>query len=69
MSFTPRNKIPSAHEIIESIPMPKELSEIKTKRDAEIEKIFAGESNKLALIIGPCSADHEDSVCEYVEKL
>jgi len=49
--------------------MPKELSALKAERDTEIKKIFTGESDKLALIIGPCSADNEDSVCEYIEKL
>jgi len=69
MSFKQKNKIPSAREIIESLPMPKELSALKAERDTEIKKIFTGESDKLALIIGPCSADNEDSVCEYIEKL
>ena len=47
-------------------PLPKELAEIKKKRDAEIREIFEGKSDKFVVIVGPCSADNEDSVrlCE-----
>ena len=50
-------------------PLPKELAEIKKKRDAEIRKIFEGKSDKFVVIVGPCSADNEDSVCDYVNRL
>lgn len=50
-------------------PLPKELAEIKKKRDAEIREIFEGKSDKFVVIVGPCSADNEDSVCEYVNRL
>ena len=46
-----------------------DLKRIKAERDRAIKGIFTGENNKLLLIIGPCSADSEDSVCEYVSKL
>lgn len=50
-------------------PLPKELAEIKEKRDAEIREIFEGKSDKFVVIVGPCSADNEDSVCDYVNRL
>ena len=50
-------------------PLPKELAEIKKKRDAEIREIFEGKSDKFVVIVGPCSADNEDTVCEYVRRL
>jgi len=37
--------------------------------DEEIKNIFAGKSDKFVVIIGPCSADDEDSVCDYVNRL
>ena len=45
------------------------LKAIKAKRDEEIRDIFTGKSDKFVVIIGPCSADNEDSVCEYVNRL
>ena len=45
------------------------IKAIKAKRDEEIRDIFTGKSDKFVVIIGPCSADNEDSVCEYVNKL
>ncbi len=62
-------RIPAAQEIIEQIPFPEHLSSIKKKRDDDIRSIFEGTDNKLLLIIGPCSADNEDSVCEYIGRL
>ena len=51
------------------IPVPDDLKKIKDKRDSEIMSVFKRESEKFLVIIGPCSADNEDSVCEYVSKL
>ena len=49
--------VPTPEEIRAAHPMDKELQEIKAKRDAEIKKIFTGESDKFIAIIGPCSAE------------
>ena len=49
--------------------MSDDLVKIKKERDKEIHKIFTGEDNRLALIIGPCSADNEDSVIDYISRL
>ena len=62
-------KLPTPKEIKEMYPLSEELQEIKRKYDEEIFKVFKGESDKFILIIGPCSADREDSVVEYIKKL
>ena len=46
-----------------------ELKKVKEKRDQEIRNIFEGTDNRFIAIIGPCSADNADSVCDYVERL
>ena len=56
-------------EVKEMYPLSKKNSDIVHKRAIELKKIFTGESNKLALIIGPCSADNEDSVIDYILRL
>ena len=45
------------------------MKKIKEERDGEIQNVFTGYSDKFLVIIGPCSADNEDAVCEYVERL
>ena len=62
-------KVPTPEEIRESHPMSKELLHIKAERDAEIRKVFTGESDKFLAIIGPCSADYEKSVLDYLCRL
>ena len=62
-------KLPIPKDIKEQFPMDEKLIKIKEERDAEIRKIFTGEDNRLALIIGPCSADNEDSVLDYISRL
>lgn len=62
-------KLPIPKDVKEQFPLSADLAEIKAKRDEEIKKIFTGESNKLLLIIGPCSADREDAVLEYISRL
>ena len=69
MSFTSIRTIPSPEEIISMTPLDEHLKKVKAERDKEIKEIFSGKSNKLVVIIGPCSADDEDSVCDYVNRL
>ena len=45
------------------------LAALKKERDKEIRDVFTGVSDKFIVIIGPCSADREDAVCEYVSRL
>ncbi len=63
------SKLPTPAEIREQFPLPRGMAEVKAKRDEEIRKVFAGESDRFLVIIGPCSADHEDPVLEYVSRL
>ena len=45
------------------------MQELKKQRDAEISNVIKGLDNRFLVIIGPCSADNEDSVCDYVSRL
>jgi 3-deoxy-7-phosphoheptulonate synthase len=69
MSFQYVREMPGVKDILETIPVPEDLKIIKEKRDKEIISVFKRESEKFLVIIGPCSADNEDAVCEYVSKL
>ena len=62
-------KLPTPEEIKEQFPVSPELIALKKQRDAEIRDVFTGKSNKFLLIIGPCSADNEVAVCDYVTRL
>lgn len=62
-------ELPLPADLKAEYPLPKELVELKAKRDKEIREIFEGKSDKFVVIVGPCSADNEDSVCEYVNRL
>jgi 3-deoxy-7-phosphoheptulonate synthase len=69
MSFEYVQEIPQPKEILADMPVSLELATIKRKRDQEIRSVFTHESDKLALIIGPCSAHDEDAVCDYIGRL
>lgn len=69
MSFEFIRKLPTPAEIKEILPLSEELIKMKAERDAQITAVLTGESDKFLVIIGPCSADNEDSVCDYVSRL
>ncbi len=69
MSFEFVAKLPTPKEIREKFPVPDKLAALKQKRDAQIADVITGKSNKFLVIIGPCSADNEDALCEYVTRL
>ncbi len=69
MSFNYIQKLPTPDEIAEEIPMPEQLKALKRERDAAIRDVITGESDKFLVIIGPCSADNEEAVCDYVSRL
>lgn len=69
MSMRINKELPSPAELKREYPLSDKLKELKNRRDAEIRDIFTGKSDKFVVIIGPCSADNEDSVCEYVNRL
>ena len=64
-----KRKLPNPKEIKEQYPLTAELAQVKARRDKEIADVFTGKSGKMVLIIGPCSADREDAVLEYCERL
>ena len=69
MSFHYKKEVISPEVLQELYSLTPEQKEQKEIRDAQIRAIITGESDKFLLIIGPCSADHEDSVCEYITRL
>ncbi|WP_026652285.1 3-deoxy-7-phosphoheptulonate synthase [Butyrivibrio proteoclasticus] len=69
MSFEYIQKLPTPDEIRAEFPLSKELSSLKASRDAMIADVFTGKSDKFLVIVGPCSADNEDAVCDYVSRL
>ena len=69
MGFIFEKRLPKPEEIREQFPLTEELKKIKEERDTEIRKVITGEENKLLVIIGPCSADNESAVCDYVSRL
>ena len=64
-----KRKLPIPKDIKEQYPLSKELANKKEQRDAEIARVFTGESDKMVLVVGPCSADREDAVLEYASRL
>ena len=67
--FEKQIKIPSAEEIVDSMPMPAELKKLKAERDKLVADVICGKSDKLLVIVGPCSAHEAKPVLEYVERL
>lgn len=62
-------KLPIPKEVKELYPLSEKSAKVKQQRDKEIADVFQGKSSKLLLIIGPCSADREESVLDYVNRL
>ena len=69
MGFEYVKELPSPQVVKELIPVSEELANIKRERDKEIADIITGDSSKFLVIVGPCSADHEDPVCDYACRL
>ena len=69
MSMKINHELPLPEVLKSQYPLSQELKEVKKQRDEEIRRIFTGESDKFIVLVGPCSADNEDTVCEYVRKL
>ena len=67
--FEKQVKIPECEEMKRVMPMPERLAVVKAERDRLVEDVIAGRSNKMLVIVGPCSAHAEKPVLEYVERL
>ena len=64
-----KRKLPIPMEVKERYPITAEMEKNRDARDIEIKKVLSGESDKFLLIIGPCSADYENSVIDYISRL
>lgn len=69
MSMNFERKLPIPQQIKNRFPVTEELAAIRDKRAAEIRDVFEGKSDKLILVIGPCSAESRDPVLEYISRL
>ena len=69
MGMNFKRKLPIPMDIKEEYPLTLAMAEKKAKNDAEIRRIFTGESDKLLLVIGPCSADSKEPVLDYIGRL
>lgn len=69
MSFKFLKKLPSPEEIKEEYGLSETATRTKKERDKMVSDIITGASDKFLVIIGPCSADNEDSVCDYISRL
>ena len=69
MAMTFKRKLPIPKEIRDTMPLSKEMAEKKPAFDKEVADVLTGKSSKKLLIIGPCSADREDSVLDYTSRL
>ena len=69
MSIQLIKTLPSPEEIKAEFPLTDKQTELKRQRDKEIRDVFTGASDKFLAVIGPCSADNEDAVLDYVTRL
>ncbi len=69
MSFKFIKEVISPEDLARLYPMPAKDVLLKQERDRQIKEVFTGASDKFLVIIGPCSADNEDAVCDYISRL
>ncbi len=69
MSFEYRKEVISPAELLSTYSLTEKERLAKAERDNEIKDVFIEKSGKFLVIIGPCSADNEDSVCDYISRL
>ena len=69
MSFVLSKKLPTPAEIKQQYPVSDEVAALKARLDQELIDIITGSSDKFMVIIGPCSADNEEAVLEYISRL
>ncbi|MCI8820193.1 MAG: 3-deoxy-7-phosphoheptulonate synthase [Clostridia bacterium] len=67
--FEKQIKIPDPEILVEQMPLPASLKKIKAERDRLVSDVISGKSEKLIIIVGPCSAHEAAPVLEYVERL
>lgn len=69
MSFQLIREVITPEELVKAYPMPARDVILKKERDQQISDVITGALDKFLVIIGPCSADNEDAVCDYISRL
>ncbi len=69
MQMNFHRKLPIPMEVKKEFPLTEKMEKVKAERDESIKAVFDGRSDKFILIIGPCSADHQEPVLEYISRL
>ena len=69
MNMEFKRKMPSPQEVKDMYSVTEEMAARKKQNDKEIRDVFTGKDNRLVLVIGPCSADREDAVLDYISRL
>ncbi|MDD6259820.1 MAG: 3-deoxy-7-phosphoheptulonate synthase [Clostridiales bacterium] len=69
MNMEFKRKLPAPQDVINMYPVTEEMKQNKAENDAAIRSVFTGASDKFILVIGPCSADREDAVLDYISRL
>ena len=69
MSMILNRELPLPADLKGEYPLSQAVKDKKAQRDREIREVFEGKSEKFLVIVGPCSADREDAVLEYVHRL
>ena len=64
-----KKKLPIPQEVKQEYALSEKMEAVKAARDEEIRAVFEGQSDKFLLIIGPCSADHNEPVLTYISRL
>ncbi|MBP3484418.1 MAG: 3-deoxy-7-phosphoheptulonate synthase [Oscillospiraceae bacterium] len=64
-----KRKMPTHQALKDMYPISDELVRIKRENDKALQAVFTGDDDRLVLVIGPCSADREDAVLEYISRL
>jgi 3-deoxy-7-phosphoheptulonate synthase len=62
-------KLPTPKELKEQFPLGEEITKVKEERDEVVRNILTGKDDRLLLLIGPCSADNEKAVLDYMNRL
>ena len=69
MNMVFEKKLAIPMEVKEMYPLSAHLADVVERRELELRRIFSGQEDKLILVIGPCSADNEESVIDYINRL
>ena len=69
MGMVFKKELPTPADLKKKYPISEEIIRLKERRDQEIKEIFLGKDQRMLLIIGPCSADREDAVVDYISRL